>query len=240
MTGYKHDTSRPNKLQAISDSIDVGFGVSVLGGLHKRGVGYYTLGGETFNDLRIFYNVFGERLRFAVSYENKHYAKCKTAGSLLQESGALSSLPLHVLSGDILASDLRYCRRDDVGLIIFLDLTQFISFAHREYFERWIVARALQPGDVIYVTSSLPPWELVRDTFVAKLTPVLRDMGASNGQLQDRAFWKHSYVKCLLQYFADGWRYQQLSRLGFRHFFERLYRDTRIEMAMNGFVVVED
>ncbi len=237
MTGYDHAASRPRKLEAISHCIDAGFDKSVLGGLYDKGVAYYTLGGETFNDVRMFYNVFGNRIHFAVSYENLSYHKCKTAGDALQLSGAINELHLHVLNGDILTASLKYLPRDKLGLVLFLDLTQFLSFGHQEYFQRWAVEKSVVPGDVLLITSSLPPWELVRKTFVERLAPVLRDMGASEQQIESKEFWKESYVRCLLTYFADDWAYRQISGTSFRHFFTRLYRDTKIEMVLNGFVV---
>jgi hypothetical protein len=237
MTGYDHAASRPRKLEAISHCIDAGFEISALGGLYEKGVVYYTLGGETFNDVRMFYNVFGEKIHAAISYENLNYQACKAAGNALQDSGAINDLRLHVLNGDILSASLKYQPRDTLGLILFLDLTQFLSFGHQEYFQRWAVDKSVVPGDVLLITSSLPPWELVRQTFVERLAPVLRDMGASERQIESKEYWKESYVRCLIKYFADDWAYQQISGTSFRHFFTRLYRDTRIEMVLNGFVV---
>jgi hypothetical protein len=144
---------------------------------------------------------------------------------------------LQVLPGDIFDSDLRVAPRSGRTVILFLDSYEFLTLDHQAPFERWILSHSLQPGDLVYVTTSLPPWEFMRNQFQTEVAPILRTYGATTAQLEDKEYLKEHYIPVLLQYFSEKWQHRRLSRWAFRHFYGLIYRDTRIPMALNAFVV---
>src|SRR5262249_44230288 len=156
-----------------------------------------------------------------VSYEKVPHVlrRAMRAAQRLGSSGALGRLLLDVRAGDLLVSDLRVYPRDGVGLIVFLDLTEFLTLAHQRYFQDWIVSGSLQSGDVLYVTTSLPPWLIIKEEFQSELLPILRDGGATPAQVREKEFWKRNCVPAMMSYFAGQWQHYQLSSLGFKHFF---------------------
>jgi hypothetical protein len=194
---------------------------------------------STIRDVKLFYNVFGDRIEAACSYEEdpKVFPRAKAAAKKLCASGQIGKVPLQVLPGDIFDSDLRVVPRDGRTVVLFLDTYEVLTLDHQAPFERWVLAHSLRPGDLVYVTTSLPPWSFLRTQFQTEVAPILRTYGASDAQLQDKEYLKQHYVPVLLQYFCETWQYRRLSSHGFRHFFGLIYRDTKIPMAMNGFIV---
>jgi len=69
------------------------------------------------------------------------------------------------------------------------------------------------------------------------LTSILMDHGATQDQLLNGDYWKRDYVPNLFNHFTQMWSYRQLSKRGFCKFFTEAYRDTKFDMAINGFVV---
>jgi hypothetical protein len=163
--------------------------------------------------------------------------RARKAAKKLCASGQIGKVPLEVLPGDIFDSDLRVVPRDGRTVILFLDTYEFLTLDHQAPFERWVLAHSLRPGDLVYVTTSLPPWEFLRTQFQMEVAPILRTYGASDAQLQDKEYLKEQYIPVLLQYFCEKWQHRRLSSRGFRHFYGLTYRDTKIPMALNGFIV---
>jgi hypothetical protein len=237
--GDFHDTEhRPNKLKGISCAIVAGIDHSD-GSLCDRGIVYYTLGGLRFRDIKLFYNVFGNRIEAAYSFEDdpKVLPKARKAAKQLRASGQIGKIPLEVLSGDIFDSDLKVVSREGRTVVLFLDTYEFLTLDHQGPFERWIIAHSLQAGDLVFVTTSLPPWEFLRTEFQAGVGPVLRNYGVTQQQMEDKEYLKEHYIRLLLRYFSEKWQHYRLSSRGFRHFYGQIYRDTRIPMALNGFII---
>jgi hypothetical protein len=237
--GDFHDTERrPNKLKGISRAILAAI-EDGNAALCDRGLIYYTLGGVRFRDLKLFYNVFGDRIEAAYSYEEdpKVLPRARKAAKKLCASCQIGKVRLEVVPGDIFVSDLRVTPRKGRTVVLFLDTYEFLTMDHQAPFERWVIAHSLQPGDVVYVTTSLPPWEFLRTQFQTEVAPILRTYGSTEAQLEDKDYLKGHYIPILLQYFSEKWQHRRLSSRGFRHFFGLIYRDTRIPMALNGFVV---
>lgn len=239
MSPFHRTIERPNKVRAIVDAISEGFQAGCFKGPIEKGIVYHTLGGIKFNDVKIFYNVFGDTLKHALSYEYgpNEFQRAEREAKKLQTSGLLGGVTLKVLQENILESDLRHVPRDGMGVVLFLDLTEVFGIDHQAAIKRWIFGHSLVPGDVIYVTSSLPPWELIRNGFRAGIEPILKGYGATATQLANKQYWKVEYIPVLFDHFAERWRCHGHSRRGFRHFYGSLYRDSQIEMAINGFQV---
>ncbi len=237
--GDFHDTERrPNKVKGISCAIVAGIDHSD-GSLCDRGIIYYTLGGVRFRDVKLFYNVFGDRIEVAYSYEEdpKILPKAKKAAKKLCGSGQIDAIPLEVLPGNIFDSDLKVAPRNGRTVVLFLDTYEFLTLDHQAPFERWVLSHSLQSGDLVFVTTSLPPWEFLRTEFQREVSPILRTYGATAAQLEDKEYLKEHYIPVLLQYFSETWRHRRLSSRAFRHFFGLVYKDTKIPMALNGFIV---
>jgi len=71
MSTFHRQIDRPNKVKAIVDAIVEGLKAGCYTGPFENGIVYHTLGGIRFNDRKDLYNVFGERLKHAVSYETR-------------------------------------------------------------------------------------------------------------------------------------------------------------------------
>ena len=238
--GDFHDTKRrPNKVRGISCAIVAGIDHGKTS-LCDRAIIYYTLGGVRFRDLKLFYNIFGDRIEAAYSYEDdpKVFPKAKNAAKKLRASGQIGKMPLEILPGDIFDSDLRVAPRNGRTVVLFLDTYEFLTLDRQAPFERWILAHSLQSGDLVFVTTSLPPWEFLRTEFQREVAPILRTYGATAVQLESKDYLKENYIPVLLQYFSEKWRYRRLSNRAFRHFYGLVYRDTKIPMALNGFIVI--
>jgi hypothetical protein len=240
MRGFHDVTRRPNKLKAISSAIVAAFDAGYASSLCQQGIVYYTLGGVLFNDLQLFYNVFHGLMTAAISYEDKPdvLPNAERAARKLRTSGRIGDLDLRVLPGDIFDSDLSVVPRTGLGLVLFLDTYDFLTVRHQVYFERWILSQHLVPGDLVYVTTSLPPWEFLRGSFRELVGDILKNYGIAEDDIADRGYLEQHYIPVLLTHFVETWRYRRLSQRGLRHFYCDVYRDTRIPMALNGFVVI--
>jgi len=71
-----------------------------------------------------------------------------------------------------------------------------------------------------------------------EVAPILRTYGVTDAQLEDKDYLKENYIPVLLQYFCEKWQHRRLSSRGLRHFYGLIYRDTKIPMALNGFIVI--
>jgi hypothetical protein len=236
MRGFHDVTCRPNKVKAISSAIVAGFDAGHATALLDRGFLYYTLGGIQFSDVHLFHNIFQDRMIAAISYEDKPEVRRKAERAAKKLRGQLA-LDLRVYPGDIFESDLSVVPRAGLGLVLFLDTYEFLTTAHHGYFERWILSQQLVPGDLVYVTTSLPPWQFLRGDFQQNVGAILKSYGATEQQLADSEYLKKHYIPILLTSFVETWRYHGLSHRGFAHFYCDVYRDTKIPMAINGFAV---
>jgi hypothetical protein len=232
-SGYHAVEERPNKEQAMVDAFAAGFAEGCLRAAYDRGIVYYTLGAIRFTDLISLYNICGRRITAARSFElcERVYPEAKAAAEQLKQT-QLVGFDLDVLYGDIYDCDLRLIPRDNHALVLFLDLTEVLHPRDEQFFREWVGGRSLVPGDVVYITSCIHPWVTAREKFRRLVGPILERSGVSTDQGGPL-----NYVPALINHFASRWGHNNYSATTFHHFFERVYRNTRFHMALNGFVL---
>lgn len=233
LSPYHAREERPNKELAILDGFTAGFADGCLRTAHDRGFVYYTLGGIRFTDLISLYNISGQQMLAARSFENleKVVPEAQAAADQLK-ANYLAGFNLEVVPGDIYDCGFRLVAREGRAVVVFLDLTEMLLPDDEGYFREWVLGGSLVPGDVIYITSCVHPWLTTRKGFQRTIGPILQRQGVEPG-----AEAVVNYVPALIKDFAARWHYRALTKTTFDHFYGRVYKDSKFSMAINGFAL---